>query len=308
MRFIKNIKLKNVIMAVIVICVSLVIYVSVYDQLKASQERKNAIPLANTRVQSYVEKRDGFYVGDLLKDKFDGKGLYKLQTGDQYSGKWKQGVPNGEGVLKLKDVGEYNGAFKNGKREGQGTFTWLDGTIYEGEWNDDEIEGNGTLTYKNGTVIEGSFKDNNVDDAELVSKDKKILLTFTGGIITDGTYIAKDGTKYNGPIAEGQFDGEDCTVNYKNGDVYKGTLEDNLKSGEGTYTWKKGPVYEGNWSNDMMDGQGVYYFSSDQSGKSLEGNFKKNKPDGELTYDDGNDTYTTTWKSGKCVEMEADDE
>lgn len=307
-KFIKRIKVKKVIIAIIVVCVSTGIYAIVYVNLKNRQKKNNMIPLAHNRVRSYVEKRDGFYVGDLLKDKFDGKGLYKLNTGDQYSGRWKKGQPDGEGVLELKNIGNYKGYFKNGIREGQGTFTWIDGTIYRGEWSNDQIEGDGELTYKNGTIIQGSFEGNEVSNANLTTKDKKLLLTFTDGVISEGTYIAADGTKYSGPIDSGQFDGENCQINYKNGDSYEGTLKANLKSGEGTYTWKKGPVYEGEWSNDQMDGEGIYYFTHDEDGKSLEGTFKKNKPEGEIKYYDGDDFYETQWNNGKCVKMEASDE
>lgn len=58
------------------------------------------------------------YVGDFVKGKPDGKGIYTWESGARLNGNFKEGKAHGKGIyVSAKGVG-YEGQFVNGKLEG----------------------------------------------------------------------------------------------------------------------------------------------------------------------------------------------
>lgn len=79
--------------------------------------------------------------------------------------------------------------------------------------------------------------------------------------ITEGNYA---GDVYDGNFINGVMDGE-ATYTLSNGDVFKGTFENNMFS-EGRYTKASGEFFEGTFRNDAPD-VGIWY---DESGNVIE--------------------------------------
>jgi hypothetical protein len=72
------------------------------------------------------------------------------------------------------------------------------------------------------------------------------------------------------------------TIQFKNGDLYQGTLKNNrVKHGYGVYTYANGDVYEGEWADDEQQGTGILRFAD---GSVYEGTFERGQPEGEGTY------------------------
>jgi hypothetical protein len=109
----------------------------------------------------------------------------------------------------------------------------------------------------------------------------------------------------------------DKTIDYSNGDVYKGNTINNIPHGYGTMTyenssyegyWKNGNKhgygtmtyengsYKGYWENDNKHGQGLMTY---EYGDTYEGNYENDKRNGlgTFTYSNGNN-YVGQWKDG----------
>ncbi len=64
----------------------------------------------------------------------DGKGTYKYDNGDSYTGNFKGGFTDGHGVLISKTNGyTYTGDFSGGLIHGKGVFEFVDGSSYSGD-------------------------------------------------------------------------------------------------------------------------------------------------------------------------------
>ena len=68
-------------------------------------------------------------------------------------GKMKNGM--GIGFTESGDL--YSGTWKNGLRDGSGSCKFFNGGYYRGEWSADEMSGQGVLVLKNGLTISGKF-------------------------------------------------------------------------------------------------------------------------------------------------------
>ena len=111
--------------------------------------------------------------------------------------------------------------------------------------------------------------------------------------------------KYTGYMVNGIREIEG-TMEYKNGDIYKGQWKTGEKEGKGNYKYKEtkeeydgewkngkkeglgilikanGDRYIGEWKNDLYHGKGTYYYNS---GNSYEGSFQFGKKNGKgVTY------------------------
>ena len=129
------------------------------------------------------------------------------------------------------------------------------------------------------------------------------------GITTgEGTYLADDGTRYEGGFVNGKFHGignvrytdsteyrgewfegnmqGDGTLLTSQGDNFVGIFKDNEFNGEGTLTKANGDIYTGYWVNGSLNGQGSL---TTKDGLLYVGGFSDNQfhGDGSLTYPDG---------------------
>ena len=72
----------------------------------------------------------------------------------------------------------------------------------------------------------------------------------------EGTWLAKDGSKYVGQWKNGKMDGLGRYM-YPDGTVYDGGWKNGKINGQGTWVNPEGLKYEGEWKDDMMNGQGI---------------------------------------------------
>ncbi len=129
------------------------------------------------------------------------------------------------------------------------------------------------------------------------------------GITTgEGTYLADDGTHFDGGFVNGKFHGignvrytdgteyrgewfegnmqGDGTLLTSLGDNFVGIFKDNEFNGDGTLTKANGDIYTGYWVNGSLNGQGSL---TTKDGLLYVGGFSDNQfhGDGSLTYPDG---------------------
>lgn len=83
--------------------------------------------------------RDGFviYIGQYVRGKRNGNGVYYFPDGSRYEGEWANDAMDGFGQMSYPDGSRYSGGWKGGKRTGIGKMTYPDGTVQKGEWMND---------------------------------------------------------------------------------------------------------------------------------------------------------------------------
>lgn len=127
------------------------------------------------------------------------------------------------------DAGLFFGAFNSSsKKDGKGTLHLKDGSFFEGLWSDDKPT-EGAFVDLDGHFSYGNFK---------------------GG---DG-HFSHGNFKGNFPVSLG-FDGK---VEYANGNVYTGALEDFLPHGYGVYQNADGCKHQGMWKKGKRTGYGEF--------------------------------------------------
>ncbi len=94
----------------------------------------------------------------------------------------------------------------------------------------------------------------------------------------EGTWLAKDGSRYVGQWKNGQMDGLGRYM-YPDGTVYDGGWKNGKMNGQGTWVDPDGLKYEGGWKDDMMNGQGILIFPD---GKVYEGEWHHGEFRGHL--------------------------
>ena len=227
------------------------------------------------------EYSNGTYTGQIKNDLENGYGTYKWDNGEVYEGYWVKGERTGKGKYTWKESGDiYEGDFINSVRTGKGKYTWKEsGDIYEGDFINSIRTGKGKYTWKeSGDIYEGDYING-------VYTGKGKYTWKESGDIYEGDFInavrtgkGKYTWKESGDIYEGDFINADMTgkakYTYKiSGDVYEGDFVNLDFTGKGKYTWKNGDVFEGAFNNDVK-GKGRMYFES--KGKIEFGKFKKN--------------------------------
>jgi hypothetical protein len=103
---------------------------------------------------------------------------------------------------------------------------------------------------------------------------------------------------YNGSIRNEKRHGEGTYTWASSGDVYTGVFVDGARTGEGTYTWASGDVYTGAFVDGARTGEGTYTFggNSSWSGDVYTGAFVDGNHHGIGTFTWANgDVYTGAW-------------
>jgi hypothetical protein len=151
---------------------------------------------------------------------------------------FESGAFSGLGELKWRNGVIYRGNFFNGSEEGTGVKTWPDGQRYAGEWRQGRKNGFGTLFF---AKTDGS---------------KRRL---------HSGHFVDDSRSGNG------------TLEWQNGNFYKGEFKDGNRHGLGLETDSDGK-YQGQWANDVRNGYGRFDFNENDEYKSLAyiGNYEDN--------------------------------
>ncbi len=253
---------------------------------------------------SFLELTNGIYIGDVASRNMNGSGRIVFETGSHLEAKFTSGKIVGEAVLVIPGIGTYVGEFKDNKRNGEGTLTYENGDVLKCNWIDDEPFGTIILTYANGAILSGEYYYSEFTTGTYVVKENGVKITYYIGTedlnLGKVTFETSDGTKATGYYSNGKLNGE-CNIEYADGNNYVGNFENGKRSGEGTFTWSDGSVYQGNWEEDKMNGTGIYYWENDN--KSLKGIWKNNKATDNMTLKYEDNTYTATFKDGKCTKI-----
>ena len=152
------------------------------------------------------------------------------------------------------------------------------GDTYRGGYKLGLRDGIGVLVTKNGSILWGDWFQDELNSGET-------------------NYIDKDGNHFIGEGLNTVFNGQ-AKIKYFNGEVYEGTVSNNLPQGMGQLTTTEGDFYEGEFDKGQMHGYGKLQ-KFDHS--VYEGDFMKGKihGHGRMEYTDKGMIYVGEWKYGK---------
>ena len=74
------------------------------------------------------------YLGRLVHNKREGKGVYYYKNGDIYAGDWQNDVFEGKGMYIYASGERYEGQLKNGMKHGKGKYLYITACVYDGDW------------------------------------------------------------------------------------------------------------------------------------------------------------------------------
>jgi hypothetical protein len=137
----------------------------------------------------------------------------------------------------------YTGEWKDNKKDGYGIQVWANGNKYEGDWVKGLQGGHGVFWVKKGGKLRKTYAGN------WAQGHKEGL----------GVQFYEDNGRYEGNWANGMRQGRG-THFFESGDVYVGDWNEDMRSGFGTLTRANNDVYEGEWLSDKREGAGIYYY------------------------------------------------
>lgn len=101
---------------------------------------------------------DGYYIGQLVNGKCEGKGFFIRNNGDKFEGTYINDELNGPVLVTYANGDRFEGEYRNDKPyNGYGRKDYSDG-YYIGQFLNGKCEGKGTLYRNDGTKTEGKFK------------------------------------------------------------------------------------------------------------------------------------------------------
>ncbi len=218
---------------------------------------------------------DGVYVGDLVNQKKEGKGVFACNDRRIFDGNWKNDKKDGPGTLRFEDGRIFKGKWSNDLMEPVAEIRFPDRNTYQGEIKNFKMHGKGVFKFAAGDSYDGNWNEG-----------------LREGF---GKYLWEDGAKYEGNWLKGKRDGQG-TMTYSDGNIYNGEWKNSLREGKGILLMKNGNKYEGEFKEDLFYGVGKYLW---ENGAKYEGNWLKGKIDGNgtMTYSNG-DIYNGEWKNG----------
>ncbi|KAK7202173.1 MORN repeat [Novymonas esmeraldas] len=101
----------------------------------------------------------GRYVGqvDPLTGLRDGEGCLHYQSGNVYTGSWRDGAAEGFGEKRYKNGDVYRGGWRQGRRSGRGAYLFAQGHFYDGMYADDAPSGYGIYSTLQGDRYAGQW-------------------------------------------------------------------------------------------------------------------------------------------------------
>jgi len=185
------------------------------------------------------------FEGQMLKGKYNGKGIYKWADGDVYEGQFVHNEPNGKGIFRYVNGDFYEGDVVDGNFHGRGVKRiHCCGITYEGEFADDEYHGRGILKYDDGSSYDGDFVEGEYSG--------KGIFRYADGSYYEGSFIdgemygygtlySKEGTILKqGQWEDGEIVAQAVGENIHNGSIFQ-TVQ--LKDAICDYNLKKEFIY-----------------------------------------------------------------
>ena len=188
----------------------------------------------------YYDSPQAYYVGSVVNDQPNGKGLEVTPSGAMYEGEFLNGLRHGQGRLHNEQKAlVYSGEWMFGLKHGQGVFQ-DDGGLYEGEFFRDVKCGSGKYTLFSGEQYVGEFVEDRFNG-------RGRFLNAAGKVVYDGEWR----------------NGKRCGMGKKffgDGQYFQGMFHDDAMWGEGVLFYENGaPAFVGEYRNDKRNGEGVAY-------------------------------------------------
>ncbi|EKF30196.1 hypothetical protein MOQ_006001 [Trypanosoma cruzi marinkellei] len=211
----------------------------------------------------------------------------------------------------------FDGEWSGDKRNGSGALS-LPHVAVEGTWRDDVLEGCATFQTKR-LKGKGEFKQGVLDGNAVVEIDCNSVFAGNvkknGAVVTSGAVTLASGDHVEWIRDENSNDNNKnrqqtsahsknfnngtgrCRIQFENGDVYVGEVENYQPHGAGTYRFAaEGQEYVGNFQNGRLQGRGTYHFAN---GNVYIGQFYKGLFHGEGRYVEQDAyTYEGFWEYG----------
>ena len=127
------------------------------EKLKKLLDENNKLNEINEVLNKEIKYDNGRYVGQVVNDKKEGKGIYYWNDGNRYEGDFKNDKREGKGIYYCKNGDLYQGDYKNDKMEGKGIYYYKNGDRYEGDFKNGKREGKGIYYYNNGNRRMGDY-------------------------------------------------------------------------------------------------------------------------------------------------------
>lgn len=224
--------------------------------------------------------KDGTYEGIFENDERCGTGTQVSPDGSFYKGTWRRNHRAGHGLFYVatEDI-TYEGVFLYDRLVGKGSSVrHLDKVKYEGTWLDGKEQGYGTRTLPSGDVIRGVWHrgvpQNGLIEYESTDGVRYVGDWYDGLRSGEGMQVSADGSVYdghwlndkrhghgrlthpNGEVVECEWhegsmmDGA-ASLEFLDGSVYVGTMQDGIPHGRGTLTYLDGTVFEGTFQDGV---------------------------------------------------------
>ncbi|AXR62147.1 MORN repeat protein [Leptospira mayottensis] len=114
-----------------------------YVEPEKSYKESYQSPKKETKsISSYLGSTPGCKNGNCK----NGLGIYVYDTGEVYSGSFKNDKRHGYGDILYQDGDRYSGYFQNDKKVGTGTYWFANGSVFSGRFYDDGESAEGYLT------------------------------------------------------------------------------------------------------------------------------------------------------------------
>ncbi|MFN5234570.1 MAG: caspase family protein [Burkholderiaceae bacterium] len=267
---------------------------------------------------------NGSYEGEFKDALYNGKGIFKLDSGQKYVGSFKDMLKNGQGTLTWADGTEFRGSWKNNELDGFGTFLYKVGENYAGYtgfWKNGAYDGLGIKITSDGNRYEGLWSNGSLVRSEQVyfPEDWKFIKDKIASRAAYNSDNLKSGVNQNNlpscpsynlskktDVGPNGRTGEwsNCWGRYRvelakelKGDVLEGEWRNGHLHGQGTYTHVNGDKYVGSFKDGKFHGEGAFIFAN---GDKYEGEFKNEQWHGKgiLTFANG-DKYVGEHKEYK---------
>jgi hypothetical protein len=266
---------------------------------------------------------NGSYEGEFKDALYNGKGIFKLDSGEKYVGSFKDMLKNGQGTLTWADGTEFKGEWKNNQLNGFGTFLFQVGENhagYTGYWKNGAYDGLGIKITSDGNRYEGLWSNGTLVRNEQVyfaEQASKLIKNKIVSRMEDDPYKSEANPNKLPLCPKPEFSKRidvgvggrtgkwhNCWGKYRveldkdhKGDVLESEWRNGLQHGWGKYIYANSDQYVGDHKDGKSHGQGTYSYAN---GDRYVGEYKNDQKHGLGTYTfaDG-DLYVGEHKDGK---------
>lgn len=191
----------------------------------------------NSNSIQLLKWKDGsYYIGEVVKNKANGLGIFSHSSGDKYKGYFENDVSSGFGIYSnLNNSNECISEWLDDKQNGYGHETWLNDSYYKGQFKDGLKNGYGVYVWNDGSIYEGEWRNGLLDGY--------------------GMYHFNKIKKYYGQWRNNLMNG--YGEFYWETHMYIGFYVNDKKEGFGIYFWYDPvKIYIGHWKNGRQHGFG----------------------------------------------------